>query len=133
MVVVDAVDDPVQARADALVRFEVEDDPVQPVLEQRPHGVAPDRQAQGRQRADCSERLQANRATIAGTKMTTGTAGCTRESESRTLDSNIGGEARSTSVRFAEPSAIFSATSMLAILLPRDRRGARVGGLADRP
>ncbi len=40
VIVVDAVDDPVQPRADALLRFEVEHDPVQPVLEQCPQRVA---------------------------------------------------------------------------------------------
>ena len=40
MIVVDAMDDPVQARTDPVVRLEVEDDPVQPVLGQRPDQVA---------------------------------------------------------------------------------------------
>ena len=40
MIVVDAVDDPVQARTDALLGLEVEHDPVQPVLGQRPEQVA---------------------------------------------------------------------------------------------
>src|SRR2546430_17157178 len=38
---------------------------------------------------------------IAGRKMITGTAGCTRESRSRKFDSNIRGEARRTSGRGA--------------------------------
>ncbi len=43
MIVVDAVDDPVHPRAEALLRLEVEDDPVQPVLEQRPQRIAGER------------------------------------------------------------------------------------------
>jgi hypothetical protein len=40
MVVVDTVDDPVEARADALLGLEVEDQPVHPVLGQSPEHVA---------------------------------------------------------------------------------------------
>ena len=44
MVVVHAVDDPVQARTQSLLRFEVKHEPVQPVLEQRPQRIAAGRQ-----------------------------------------------------------------------------------------
>ena len=50
VVVVDAVDDPVEARADALLGLEVEDDPVQPVLGERPEEVAADDQPEHLQR-----------------------------------------------------------------------------------
>ena len=43
MVVVDAMDDPVQARSDPVLGLEVEDDPVQPVLGKRPQEVATQR------------------------------------------------------------------------------------------
>ena len=46
---------------------------------------------------------------IPGTKISTGTSGCTRDSASSRRDSNIGGEARSTSVRLADPSFMSSA------------------------
>ena len=44
MIVVDAVDHPVQPGADAVLGLEVEDDPVQPVLEQGPDDVADERE-----------------------------------------------------------------------------------------
>ena len=40
MLVVDAMDDPVHARSDPTVGLEVEDDAVQPILEQRPQRIA---------------------------------------------------------------------------------------------
>ncbi len=45
VVVVDAVDDPVKACADPILGLEVKDDPVQPVLEERPRQVAADEEA----------------------------------------------------------------------------------------
>ena len=100
MVVVDAVDDPVQARAEAVLGLEVEDEPMQPVLEQCPQRVAGDRQ-----RAVVTtlalESSQAAKRITAGVKISTGTAGCTRERTSSRRESNIGGEARSTSVLLA--------------------------------
>ena len=45
MVVVDAVDDPVEPRAEALLGLEVEDEPVHPVLGERPEDVAGEHQA----------------------------------------------------------------------------------------
>ena len=46
MVVVDAVDHPVQPGADPVLGLEVEDDAVQPVLRQRPDGVAAQHEAE---------------------------------------------------------------------------------------
>ena len=45
VVVVDAVDDPVEPGADALLGLEVEDQPVHPVLGERPEDVAAEHQA----------------------------------------------------------------------------------------
>jgi hypothetical protein len=52
-------------------------------------------------------------AAIAGRKMITGTAGCTRERASSTRESNIGGEARSTSVLLPGRSLMSSASAQL--------------------
>ncbi len=52
MLVVDAVDDPVQPRAEPMVGLEVEHDAVQPVLEQRPKRVPASEQPKRRQGAD---------------------------------------------------------------------------------
>ncbi len=49
--------------------------------------------------------------TIPGTKMITGTIGCTRERASSVRDSNIGGEARRTSVRVVPASPMSSASA----------------------
>ena len=45
MVVVDAVDDPMEPRADAVLGLEVEHEAVHPVLGQRPEDVAPEHEA----------------------------------------------------------------------------------------
>ena len=45
MVVVDAVDDPVEPGAEAVLGLEVEDQPVHPVLRERPEDVAGEHQA----------------------------------------------------------------------------------------
>ncbi len=47
-----------------------------------------------------------------GVKISTGTAGCTRERMSSRRESNIGGEARSTSVLLAGESLMSSAQAM---------------------
>ena len=47
--------------------------------------------------------LQAPSSPIPGTKMITGTSGCTREQASSSRDSNIGGESLSTSVLLVAP------------------------------
>ena len=49
--------------------------------------------------------------TIPGTKMITGTIGCTRVSASSVRDSNIGGDARRTSVRVVPASPMSSASA----------------------
>src|SRR5437763_3991614 len=52
-------------------------------------------------------------ATIAGRKIRTGTIGWTRDSESRRRDSNMGGDARSTSVRVVLPSVMSSTQAIV--------------------
>ena len=52
MVVVDAVDDPVQPRPDALLRLEVEHQAVHPVLGQRPEEIAAEHEAHHLERAE---------------------------------------------------------------------------------
>ena len=105
MVVVDAVDDPVHPRAEALLGLEVEHDPVQPVLEQRPQRVATDRQPGGGQDARARQLPRRQQRSPRAVKIITGTAGCTRERASSRRESNIGGEARSTSVLLSRPVA----------------------------
>src|SRR5215208_7014691 len=65
------------------------------------------------------------RAVIAGTKMTTGTIGCTRESRSSRSDSNIRGEAFRTSVRRASTSPNLAPSD--------DAKRASSGSLTRRP
>ena len=58
------------------------------------------------------DRPQISSATIAGTKMITGTDGCTRESASSTLERNIRGDARSAFVLLMARSSVPSAQLM---------------------
>ena len=55
MIVVDAVDHPVQARAEPALGLEVEDDAVEPVLHQRPDGVAAHDEGERVERADARD------------------------------------------------------------------------------
>ncbi len=74
-------------------------------------------------------------ATIAGRKMSTGTAGCTRESASSTRDSNIGGEARSTSVRWPSVAHVLCPAHQSDLITPKrssEACGARQPGAGRR-
>ena len=107
VVVVDAVDDPVHPRPDPVLGLEVEHEAVQPVLEQRPQRIPHGEQPEALRAAPTKDSSQVANPTITGTKIRIGTDGCTREKASSTRDSNIGGDARSTSVlRTAGPSPI---------------------------
>src|SRR6185437_7502806 len=66
-----------------------------------------------------------SRATMAGTKITTGTIGCTRESRSSRSDSNILGEAFRTSVR--------RASTRPNLAFPADPETSSSGSLTRRP
>ena len=96
VVVVDAVDDEVEPAAERVVGLPVEDEPVQPVL-----GERPDQQAGEEQAGDLEDAVAAVEArataptTTTGTKMIAGTDGWTREKKSRNRLSNSGGEALS--------------------------------------
>ena len=132
----DAVDDPVQPRADPVVGLEVEHDPVQPVLEQRPQPVPGDRQGDRDGDVLTFDRLQAASAAIAGPKIRIGTAGCTREQASSRRDSNIGGEALSTSVLLASVRSLgVLRPSHMPSVLPDDRRdyAGSATGVSVRP
>ena len=99
VVVVHAVDDPVEPRAEAVLGLEVEDDPVDPVLAQGPEGVAAGPQASSGSTPRSWVSASTTNTITAGTNRSTGTIGWTRESLSRRSFSNIRGEARRSSVR----------------------------------
>ena len=91
-----------------------------PVLRERPEAVAADDQDDARREA-CARGFHAVSSPITGPKISTGTIGRTREAiEHR--ESNIGGEARSTSVRLAAvpvPSLMSSTQAIPMNLITR--------------
>ena len=107
MIVVDAVDDPVQPGAEPVLGLEMEHHPVQPVLGQGPEQPTGQEQRQRSGRGQLAGPEDEQDA-MAGTKMTGGTSGCTRESRSSRSDSNMRGEALSASVRWASTRSHFT-------------------------
>ena len=131
VVVVDAVDDPVHPRAETVLGLEVEHDPVQPVLEQRPQRVAADRQRDRRRDARARE-LPRGQQDHGGREDQHRHAGCTRErtSSSARVEHRRGGPQHVGPARRL-PSLMSSTQAIPKILLPD--HGLRNRGAAISP
>ena len=101
MLVVNAMHDEVEAAAERVVGLPVEDEPVQPVLAQRPDEEAGEEQADDREDVVAAVEAGPQAMSTTGTKMIAGIDGWTREKKSRKRLSKSGGEALRRSVRSA--------------------------------
>ena len=131
MVVVDAVDDPVQARAEPVLGFEVEHEPVQPVLEQRPQRVAAPANSPTVASTLTLDRLHAVSATIAGTKIEHrhGRVHARERVQQRATRTSAATLAARPSCFVPDPSPMSSAHAMSRSYYPA--AGSALGGLAQ--
>ena len=119
-----------QPRADAVLRLEVKDDAVQPVLEQRPQRIPADRQGERHQHAHFRKAPARPARRCPGRRSARARAGARATSASSTRDSNIGGDARSTSVRLRRALVhVFAPSPSSSILLRLRTRHKRLTGV----